>query len=181
MSVIGLSGGTALEAKLAEIAKKVSSSGMLRVGFLEDATYPDGTPVAYVGAVQEYGDPSHNIPSRSYFRSMIAGKKAAWGVALGKIVVSTDYDVDQTLGQMGEGIKGQLQQSIIETNAPALSPITVMLRGMRSHDQSLVVTAKTVGEAARRVAEGKTNYGASTKVLDDTGHMLNSVDYEVNR
>jgi len=50
---------------------------------------------------------------------------------------------------------------------------------MRSHDQALVVTGKTVGEAAERVANGDDNYGASTKPLIDSGHLLNSVDYEV--
>ena len=78
-----------------------------------------------------------------------------------------------------DGIKGQLQQSIIDTNEPALSPVTVMLRGMKSNDQSLVVTGKTVGEAAARVAAGKTNYGASTKPLIDSGNLLNAVDYTV--
>jgi hypothetical protein len=81
---------------------------------------------------------------------------------------------------MGEGIKGQLQQSIADTDAPALSQITLMLRKMRSEDQSLVVTGKTVGEAARRVAEGESTAGVSTKPLDDTGHMKASVDYEVD-
>lgn len=180
MASKAFSGGVALEAKLKEIAKKAGKAGTLKVGFLENATYPDGTSVAMVGAIQEFGAPSVGIPPRPYFRSMIAEKSGGWPVALGKIAVSNDYDMEKTLGQMGEGIKGQLQESIINTNEPPLSPITVMLRGMRSHDQSLVVTGKTVGEAAARVDEGLTNYGASDKVLDDTGHMLNSVDYEVN-
>ena len=43
-----LKGGDKLEAALREIARKVSKPGKLRVGFLEGATYPDGTPVALV-------------------------------------------------------------------------------------------------------------------------------------
>lgn len=129
MATIGLSGGVALEAKLAEIAKKVGEGGTLRVGFLEGATYPDGTPVPYVAAIDEYGDPAHNQPARPYFRSMIADKSSKWGAALGKIAVSTDYDIDQTLGQMGEGIKGQLQGSIQALTSPALAPSTVAAKG----------------------------------------------------
>jgi hypothetical protein len=149
MAAVGLSGGVVLQAKLAEIAKRVGQGGTLRVGFLEGATYPDGTPVAYVGAIQEYGDPAHNLPARSFFRTMIAGKAAQWGVALGKIAIATDYDVDQTLGQMGEGIKGQLQGSIQALTSPPLKPSTVKAKGF-------------------------------DKPLVDTGHMLNSVDYEVD-
>ena len=111
---------------------------------------------------------------------MVAAKSPEWGKQLANILVTVGYDSDVALDRMGKGIEGQLRQSIIDTNSPALSPITVMLRGMKSHDQSLVVTGKTVGEAARRVALGLTNYGASTKVLDETGWLLGSVDHEVN-
>jgi hypothetical protein len=111
---------------------------------------------------------------------MIAAKKNGWGAKFGKIIKASDFDAKKAMALLGEDISADLRESIINTNSPPLSPITVMLRGMRSHDQSLVVSGKTVGEAARRVAQGLTNYGASDKVLDDTGHMLHSVDYEVN-
>jgi hypothetical protein len=173
------SGGEALEAKLREIAKQAGKAGTLNVGFLENATYPDGTSVAMVAAIQEFGAPAVGIPPRPFFRNMIAAKSPGWAQSLGNLAVNNDYDMEKTLGQMGEGLKGQLQQEIIDTNDPPLSPVTVMLRGMRSHDQNLVVTGKTVGEAAQRVDDGLTNYGASDKVLDDSGHMINSVDYQV--
>lgn len=137
MATIGLSGGKALEAKLAEIAGKIGQGGTLRVGFLEGATYPDGTSVPYVAAIQEFGDPAHNLPARPFFRSMITEKSGKWGGALGKIAVSTDYDIDQTLGQMGEGIKGQLQGSIQALTSPALAPSTVKAKGF---DKPLIDT-----------------------------------------
>ena len=179
MAVRSLSGGGALEAKLKDLAAKVAKPGTLQVGFLENSTYPDGTSVPMVAAIQEFGAPAAGIPPRPFFRTMIAEKAPAWGGILGGLVKGNDFDAAKALGQMGEGIKGQLQQSIIDTNAPALSPVTLMLRKMRSEDQSLVVTGKTVGEAAERVAKGETPGGVSTKPLDDSGHMLNSVDYEV--
>jgi hypothetical protein len=132
-----------------------------------------------VAAIQNWGAPGAGIPPRPFFSNMVAAKSPDWGKQLGNILVTVGYDSDVALDRMGKGIEGQLRQSIIDTNSPALSPITVMLRGMKSHDQSLVVTGKTVGEAARRVALGLTNYGASTKVLDETGWLLGSVDHEV--
>ena len=176
-----ISGGNKLKAALAELSAKVGKGATLRTGFLEGATYPtpEAPPVAMVAAIQEWGAPSVGIPPRPFFRTMVAAKSAQWGQQLANILVTVGYDSDMALDRMGFGIEGQLRQSIIDTNEPALSPITVMLRGMKSHDQSLVVTGKTVGEAARRVAAGLTNYGASTKVLDDTGYMLGSVDHVV--
>jgi hypothetical protein len=178
---MSFTGGDKLKAKLEEIARMAGKADKVNVGWLENATYPNkaGTPVAAIAAIQEYGAPKAGIPARPFFRSMIAAHKGEWGPQLGKIIKAADYDSEVALGLMGENIKGQLQESIIATNEPALSPITVMLRGMRSHDQDLVVTGKTVGEAAQRVEDGLTNYGASTKVLDDSGHLLNTIDYEV--
>lgn len=174
-----ITGGDALTAKLAEISKKLSKPGTLRVGFLQGATYPDGTSVPMVAAIQEFGAPKVGIPPRPYFRSMVAAKSPEWGDKLAKILKINDYEVSTSLDLMGMGIEGQLRDSIIATDAPPLSPITLMLRKMRSEDQSLVVTGKTVGEAAARVAAGESTAGVSTKVLDDTGHLLNSVDHEV--
>ena len=177
---IRLKGGKELEAKLKDMAKKVEKPANLRVGCLEGATYPDGKgdPVAAVAAWQNFG--TKGIPPRPFFSNMVKDKSPDWPKALETNLKSTGYDAEKSMELMGVGISSQLQEAIIDTNDPPLSPITVMLRGMKSNDQSLVVTGKTVGEAAQRVRDGKTNYGASTKVLDETGHMLNSVDYEVD-
>lgn len=51
----GVSGGLKLEAALKRIAKKLSTASNVKVGFLEGATYPDGTPIAYVASINEFG------------------------------------------------------------------------------------------------------------------------------
>lgn len=174
-----IKGGNKLAAALKKISANASKKATLSVGFLEGSTYPDGTSLPMVAALQEFGAPKVNIPPRPFFRNMVAAKSPSWPAAVGELLKDNDFDAEKTLSQVGEGIKFQLQESIIETNEPALSPVTVMLRGMKSHDQSLVVSGKTVGEAAERVRAGLTNYGASDKVLDETGHMLDSVDFTV--
>jgi hypothetical protein len=171
-----LKGGDKLEAALREIAKKVSKPGTLRAGFLEGATYPDGTTVATVAAMQEFG--TKKIPARPYFRNMIAAKSDEWAPVIGQLLPQNDYDAPKVLAIIGEGIKGQLQQSIADTTQPPLSPVTLMLRKMvGNHPEQ--ITGKDVGEAARRVAAGESYDGVSTKPLDWTGHMLNSVGSEV--
>lgn len=174
-----LKGGDKLQAALDKIAANASKAATLSVGFLEGSTEPDGTSIPMIAAIQEFGAPKANIPPRPFFRTMIAAKSPEWPAAVGDLLKANDYDAQKTLGQTGEGIKGQLQQSIIDTNAPALSPVTVMLRGMKSHDQSLVVNRTVVEEARARVAAGLTDYGASTKPLIDSGNLLNAVDYAV--
>ncbi|TAL90908.1 MAG: hypothetical protein EPN62_00800 [Candidimonas sp.] len=179
MSIGSMSGGEALRQRLRDFAKKFKANTEVRVGFLEGSTYPDGTSVPMVAAIQNFGAPEASIPARAFFSDMVKEKSPEWGEKLAKLLELNDYDVQKSLSLMGKGIKGQLQQAIINTDSPQLSKITLMLRKMRSEDQGLVVTGKTVGEAARRVAEGESTAGVSTKVLDDTGHLIQSVDYEV--
>ena len=180
MATLTISGGKKLEATLRELAKKVTKKATLRVGFLEGATYPDGTPVAMVAAIQEYGAPSAGIPPRPFFRTMVSEKKGAWGDALGKIMLSTDFDSVKALDLMGEGIQGQLQESITQLDEPALSQVTLMLRQMFPVMSTYEKTGKDVGIAAARVAAGERATDVSTKPLVWTGHLLQSVSHEVD-
>lgn len=174
-----IKGGDKLAAALARISKNVGRAATLSVGFLEGSTEPDGTSIPLIASIQEFGAPKANIPPRPFFRNMIAAKSGEWPKAVGDLLKDNDYDAVKTLNQTGESIADQLQDSIINTYEPPLSPITVMLRGMKSNDKSLVVTGKTVGEAAARVAAGKTNYGASTKPLIESGNLLDAVAHIV--
>ncbi len=142
------SGGDALERRLAEMAEKLGEGKVLRVGFLENATYPDGQQVAMIAAANEFGNPANNQPPRPFFRNMIVDNKDNWPDDIVRIAQATDFDGEQTLGLMGEHIKGQLQQSIRELMEPPLSPVTIEKKGF-------------------------------DKPLIDTGHMLNSVDYDI--
>lgn len=143
-----LSGGDRVDAYMQKIADRIKKSGTLRVGFLENATYPDGTPVAMVAAVQNFGAPAMGIPPRPFFSNMIAEKAVNWGPQLARILHARHYDVEKSLELLAMGIAGQLRKSIVDTNAPPLAPATIAAKG---HEKPLV----------------------------DTGHMLQSVGYEV--
>jgi len=173
-------GGAKLDAILRDLARKVERPGTLSVGFLEGATYPDGTSVPMVAALQEYGAPAAGIPPRPYFRGMIASRSGTWGATLAALLKGNGYDGHAALNLMGEEIAADLRDSIIAVTAPPLSPVTLMLRQMRAKSPGLRVTGKVVGEAAARVAAGQTASGVSTKPLIQTGQMLNSVEYRVD-
>lgn len=176
-----MSGGTTFRAILTKMAAKLSKPGTVRVGFLEGSTEPDGTSIPMIAAIQEFGAPRAHIPPRPFFRTMITTKSPGWPGGIAFQLKATEYDIDETLHRTGLVIAGQLHESIIDTYSPALSPVTVMLRGMKSKDQSLVVNRRVVEQARARVEAGLTNYGASTKPLIEHGNLLNSIGYEVRQ
>lgn len=170
-------GGAKLQKRLDELARKLDKKTELRAGFLEGGKYADGTSLPMVAAIQEFGAPGAGIPPRPYFRPVVAEKNKAWGDIIAARLKSEDYDVQQVLGQVGEVIKADIQVSITEVFSPPLSPVTLMLRKMRS--AGAVITGRTVGEAARRVAAGEAIGAVNTKPLIDSAFLLHHVAYEV--
>ncbi len=112
---------------LRDIGKRVSDPATLRVGFLEGATYPDGTSVPTVAAVQNFG--AGNIPPRPFFSNMIENKSPGWGKSLAEILKANRYHAKASLELMGQGIAGQLRQSIVDTNSPPLADATIARKG----------------------------------------------------
>lgn len=129
MATIEFSGGSKLEAVLKEIAANAGKAKELSVGFMSGATYPDGTPVAMVAAIQNYGAPEANIPARPFFSNMVKDKSPKWGESLGNVLQENNYDADLALKAMGQGIEGQLQESIRQTESPALALSTIKAKG----------------------------------------------------
>jgi hypothetical protein len=154
MSKAIFSGGDKLRSVLAELAKKVSKSATVETGFLEGATYPDGTSVPMVAALDEYGrmvqskDGDYFQMPRPFFRGMIAESSPKWGDDLGKILVANDYDATRALDLMGEHIGSQLQESILKFNSVPLAESTIKAKGFDTQ-------------------------------LRNTAHMLNTVDHKV--
>lgn len=122
-----ISGGMKIAAALQRVARK--KDARVKVGFLSGATYPDGTAVAMVATVNEFGAPSRGQPPRPFFRDMIARNKAGWPGAIAANLKATDFDGRKTLDRMGQGIKAQLQTSIRDFTDPPLAPSTIARKG----------------------------------------------------
>jgi len=116
-----------LEGYLSRLAKRFSGRPVVNVGFLEGATYPGGQSVAEVAAYNEFG--TRSMPPRPFFRRMIVDKSHEWGPAAANLLISTNYDVHKTLMLVGEGVKGQLQQSINDLTSPPLAQSTIDRKG----------------------------------------------------
>ena len=141
-----LSGGQNVEKYFRDLAQKVSRGGTLEVGFMSNAKYPDGTSVALVAAIQEFG--SARIPPRPFFRNMIAAKSAGWGPSAARILVNTNYDTRATLDMLGIGISDQLRASINSNTPPPNAPSTVARKGF---SQTLIDTAMMRNSVTYRV------------------------------
>jgi len=179
MAEYTFTGGDKLQEALRKLSKKINNASTLSVGWPEGATYENGTPVAQVAAIQEFGAPARHIPPAAFFRKLIADKSTSWGKNLATALEMTNYDAHAALELLGDDMKDQLWDYVVNTDRPELRPITLMLRKMKMQDPSLVVTGKVVGEAARLVAEGEDYSGASTAKLNDTGTMLAAINSSV--
>lgn len=143
--------GGKMGAALAKIMKGVGPEPEVRVGFLSGAMYPDtGESVALVAYANEYGDSTRGRPPRPFFRNMIAQHKGEWGAALAKNLKATGYDGKKTLERMGQGIAGQLKQSIVDLTDPPLAPSTVARKGF---SKPLIDTAHMLNSVDYEVTE----------------------------
>lgn len=128
-----LKGGDKLAKALSDIGGKMT--GSVRVGFLEGANYPDGTPVAAVAFWNEFG--TLNIPPRPFFRTTIDEKSSAWGGRLAKAATHYDYDGGQVLELMGQTMAEDIQQSINGWTDPGNAQSTIDKKGF---DKPLIDT-----------------------------------------
>ena len=138
----------AIEKALAELNSKE-----IRVGFFDTAKYPDGTPIAYVAAIQEFGHGP--IPPRPFLRPAENANAGKWqaGLAAGiKAALAGGITISQAMEQVGMLAAGDVRKAIRAVTAPPLKQSTINARARR-----------------------KKNRKASTKPLVDTGQMIQAV------
>lgn len=146
-------GAERLRLLLAGVSNKVG-----KVGFFPASKYEDGTPVAYVATIQEFGYPEGGIPPRPFMRTTVEAKQAEWkGIATqgAQAMLRGETTGDKVLEVIGLKAAGDIRRTISQITTPALAPETV---------------------AARRNARAdKHTIGNLTKPLVDTGTLINAV------
>lgn len=126
----------------------------IQVGFFETAKYEDGTPIAYVAAIQEFGHGP--IPPRPFMRPAELENKSKWqaGIAAGvKSALNGAITIDHALEQVGMVAAGDVRKAVKAVTAPPLAESTVRARQSRK----------------------KGKKAASRKPLVDTGQMIQAV------
>lgn len=130
-----------------------------RAGWGAEAKYPKtGTPVAYVAAINEYGDPSHNIPPRPFIRPTKRERGAHWN----KIMAT----------EMSRVIKGQttVRQALETLVLVAAGDIKATIRTITEPE----LKDSTVAARARKLASGKITESLK-KPLIETKYLFNSL------
>lgn len=133
-----------------------------KVGFFETAKYADGTPVASVAVVQEFGSQKNNIPPRSFMRSTMDEQSKTWAHHMQRgaaAVARGALTAGQVMDSIGALAAGDVRKKIAEIQAPPLAESTVKARQRRYADKGTT--------------------GNLRKPLVDTAVMVNAVTHVV--
>ncbi len=139
------------------------SNKVAKVGFFPSAIYEDGTHVAYVATIQEYGVAQKGIPPRPFMRPTIEKQQMTWRAIAdqgARSMLAGKATGEQVLEAIGLKAAGDIRRTISQIQSPALKPSTIAAR-------------------LRGYADKKTT-GNLTKPLVHTGTLINSVSSEVS-
>jgi hypothetical protein len=129
------SGGDRLTVALRDIDGLVG-----KTGYFETAKYPDGTPVAYVATIHEYGAAGQGIPARPTMRPTAADKRTEWAGLMAKgarDALNGKMTSRDALERLTLRAAGDVSKAISALQTPALSPRTIARKGF---DKPLVDT-----------------------------------------
>ena len=108
------------------LSKYKDMNASVRVGVLENATYPDGTPVAMVAFWNEYG--TRTSPVRAFFRTTVSEQKKNWVLSVQNLM-KIHNDPKQVMGLIGVHMQEQIVQSINTWSDPPNSAYTIAKKG----------------------------------------------------
>ena len=140
--------------KLDELRRRVQAmNAQVKVGYpANGATENDGTPLALVAMVNNFGSPEHNIPERPFMTRAIQNHKEDFKAVNEKTlpqVLEGKMSVKKALSLLGTEAVKHIQAEIRNGDFVALKVATIKRKG-------------------------------SSRPLFDTGQMLRGVTYEVD-
>lgn len=120
-----------------------------KVGWFETAHYPDGTPVAYVATIHEFG--TSKTPARPFMRPAVQDHGDEWIESLAQGVAASlrgGPSPEQVLEIVTLQAAGDVAQKIQAVTSPALAPVTIARKG---HDKPLVDTGQMLQSVTGKV------------------------------
>lgn len=112
------------------------SKKKLLVGFFDGDKYSDGTEVAYVASIHEFG--TKNIPARPFMRVAIKNNEKKWKDIFSGLIKKGN-SVKQSFEVLGNVAAGDVAQAIKDVSSPALKQSTIKQKGF---SKPLVDTGK---------------------------------------
>lgn len=137
----------------AKIARALSDRAELfqgavaKVGIPAGKQYPDGTSIAYIAAIQEYGAAEVNIPSRPFMRLTRAAKAREWAKDMAEgaqAVVKRRISLNGMLDAIGQVAAADIVQTIANRVAPPLKESTIDARIARARKTNPKFGAKSL-------------------------------------
>lgn len=126
-------GGQRLQQRIAEIRQRLEKNSGVLVGIPAAAgQHEDGTPLAVIGAAQEYGSADGHIPERSFLRVPLRASRDLFGKIIKAqlpLVVSDQLTTRQLMEQVGARAAAVSQEAISAGISPANAPSTVQRKG----------------------------------------------------
>ena len=187
-----LTGGSKLDARLRAIAGRLGKAGSLRVGFLEGGTYPGGASLPLVAATQEFGGtvviPAHTVQvfrrlnkSGEFERSGRFVKRAASNfqtshqVAAYSVTIPARPFMRPAVAAGRNRWGAELATMLAATNYDAGRSL-----GLLGEQIAGEIRGSILAVTAPALAPQTVRRKGTSKPLVNTGHMLNSVDFEVS-
>lgn len=91
-------------------------------GFYQGALYDDGTPIAQVAFINEFG--GDNIPPRPFMRRTLKENQKKWKKIVGE-KIEDNFDIVASAKYVANIIKGDIQEMITELKTPPNAPSTI--------------------------------------------------------
>lgn len=153
----------------------VGDNHVVNVGVPEGKREEDGTPVAMIAAVHEFGSPSQGIPERPFLRVAVQRNRQKY-VRLNRInlvkMLRGQVTVDQALGQLGQAAALDVTKEIKTGNFDSLKPATIKARERKRSNRYNRALKK-------RAAEKGAAAGPIDKPLVDSGQLSASIAWEL--
>lgn len=182
--------------KILEFLDKIGKgldSKQVKVGFIDGATYPDGTNVAMVAHVQEYGAIIYQ-PARTQtleFKSIRGGEISNKFAKKGKGAFSKDVNIQAhafwvpprsflrtTISEKSSDWAKSVERGILAGNGVdnVLEVLGAQIKG-DIQEKISTITSPIIKNSTWRARRARGN--SSDKPLVDTKVMINDVNYEV--
>ena len=127
-------GGGKIQKELNELLRISKQPQQVKVGIpAESITYPDGTDLTMVAAVNEFGSLDGRIPERSYLRSTLVEKankfRAFWRRKNAKEILLGETTPTAVLNILGQIAQAEVQKKIVALAEPPNAESTVERKG----------------------------------------------------
>lgn len=167
--------------RVSELDKKEVS-----IGWFEDSLYTDGTPVAYIAYLNEFGQ-----HARPFIRPAIDKNMPSWETLLAKQtkeVLAGNQSASGMFNIIGAVISSQVKNELAQGDHKPLSKVTLAVRKWKRINSMVgkpipYKNYLAIVDAVRKGETGKGELGepdGNTTPLQDTHLMIDTLTWETN-